>query len=412
MSIGSPFLNSSPRSFQRSWSILAPRLLIARIVVIALRFIYSHLAALGIVVIPREGGAMHLARLGRKRRGERGSSQHYNDRKWSTQAREPKCHSPGRIKKSPRESSAKVTRNHKDAREFCHYDPTPRTIREQRHSSVCYYGFRYYMPETGRWASRDPIEERGGLTLYGFVGNNGVRVVDVLGLTKYEDCVVTLLFDHGEQGERELEEWKTDAGRTFSPKGGPLPHYAAMAALGCHVCVSENITPHCSKFPPAGYDAWVGWVDEITGNEWDINPAWNGGLNIQKESTYNISSQIVVYARLVAENWKIGLDRGQEFATSCNQDPLCCCSSIKVRLEFGKSPYWAGKVRFPSASELILSAAEHIRGKGLINYIQQGEYTKADFPNLTKPTGGLSHDQRVMKTPFRKAVAEFKVEIE
>ena len=33
------------------------------------------------------------------------------------------------------------------------------------------YGFRYYIPVGGRWASRDPIGEEGGVNLYGFVGN-------------------------------------------------------------------------------------------------------------------------------------------------------------------------------------------------------------------------------------------------
>ena len=44
-----------------------------------------------------------------------------------------------------------------------------------------YYGFRYYSPVTGRWLSRDPIEEDGGLNLYAFVGNDGVNQVDLLG---------------------------------------------------------------------------------------------------------------------------------------------------------------------------------------------------------------------------------------
>lgn len=44
-----------------------------------------------------------------------------------------------------------------------------------------YYGYRYYDPVTGRWPSRDPIEEEGGINLYGFVGNNGVNQWDVLG---------------------------------------------------------------------------------------------------------------------------------------------------------------------------------------------------------------------------------------
>ena len=35
--------------------------------------------------------------------------------------------------------------------------------------------FRYYVPETGRWASRDPMGEEGGLNLYAFVGNNALN---------------------------------------------------------------------------------------------------------------------------------------------------------------------------------------------------------------------------------------------
>jgi len=47
---------------------------------------------------------------------------------------------------------------------------------------VAYYGYRYYDPNTGRWPSRDPIEEKGGVNLYGFVGNNGVNAWDLLGM--------------------------------------------------------------------------------------------------------------------------------------------------------------------------------------------------------------------------------------
>jgi RHS repeat-associated protein len=47
---------------------------------------------------------------------------------------------------------------------------------------VAFYGYRWYEPLTGRWPSRDPIEEEGGLNLYEFVRNNGIDVVDGLGL--------------------------------------------------------------------------------------------------------------------------------------------------------------------------------------------------------------------------------------
>ena len=48
-------------------------------------------------------------------------------------------------------------------------------------SGVPFYGFRYYLPDVGRWTSRDPIGEEGGVNLYGFVGNSPTDKIDVLG---------------------------------------------------------------------------------------------------------------------------------------------------------------------------------------------------------------------------------------
>src|SRR5690606_23453011 len=47
-----------------------------------------------------------------------------------------------------------------------------------------YYGYRYYDPVTGRWPSRDPIGERGGVNLYGFVDNSTLGGVDFLGFER------------------------------------------------------------------------------------------------------------------------------------------------------------------------------------------------------------------------------------
>ena len=54
---------------------------------------------------------------------------------------------------------------------------------------VADYLYRYYDPLTGRWPSRDPIEERGGVNLYGFVGNDG-NSIDVLGKCVTNCCCV------------------------------------------------------------------------------------------------------------------------------------------------------------------------------------------------------------------------------
>lgn len=47
-----------------------------------------------------------------------------------------------------------------------------------------YYGYRSYNPATGSWISRDPSEEKGGVNLYGFIGNDSLDFYDRLGLWK------------------------------------------------------------------------------------------------------------------------------------------------------------------------------------------------------------------------------------
>lgn len=54
-------------------------------------------------------------------------------------------------------------------------EPVPKRV------GVTDYTYRYYDPLTGRWPSRDPIEEKGGVNLYAFVGNNGITNYDHLG---------------------------------------------------------------------------------------------------------------------------------------------------------------------------------------------------------------------------------------
>ena len=48
-------------------------------------------------------------------------------------------------------------------------------------TGLYYYGYRYYFSDMGRWLSRDPIEEQGGLNLYGFVNNDPVNKWDLRG---------------------------------------------------------------------------------------------------------------------------------------------------------------------------------------------------------------------------------------
>jgi RHS repeat-associated protein len=52
-------------------------------------------------------------------------------------------------------------------------------------TGLLYYGYRYYDPLSGRWPSRDPIAEGGGINLYGFLLNRPLAETDLFGLATY-----------------------------------------------------------------------------------------------------------------------------------------------------------------------------------------------------------------------------------
>jgi len=48
-----------------------------------------------------------------------------------------------------------------------------------------YYGYRYYSLELGRWLTRDPIEEEGGINLYCMVDNDPINHIDSYGMSPW-----------------------------------------------------------------------------------------------------------------------------------------------------------------------------------------------------------------------------------
>jgi RHS repeat-associated protein len=74
------------------------------------------------------------------------------------------------------------------------------------------YQLRSYSPVLGRWLNRDPIEEEGGVNLYGFVDNGPVFTADSMGSAKFkgksktsgffysfsvDKCEVVIIYGHG-----------------------------------------------------------------------------------------------------------------------------------------------------------------------------------------------------------------------
>ena len=60
-------------------------------------------------------------------------------------------------------------------------------------TGLIYYNYRYYHPQFGRWLTRDPIGELGGVNLYGMCKNNTIYSYDKLGLSFW--CKLKELWD-------------------------------------------------------------------------------------------------------------------------------------------------------------------------------------------------------------------------
>jgi RHS repeat-associated protein len=87
-------------------------------------------------------------------------------------------------------------------------------------TDLIYYGYRYYNPSTGRWLSRDPMEEDSSVNLYGYIDNEPIDGYDFLGLF---DLYTHTDGSGGHAGITDDQGVNYDYGRyygTYSGKGG------------------------------------------------------------------------------------------------------------------------------------------------------------------------------------------------
>lgn len=63
-----------------------------------------------------------------------------------------------------------------------------------KETSLIYYNYRYYSPEQGKWISRDPIGERGGINIFSFVRNNPLNWWDSKGLDSCAEAQFIMAF--------------------------------------------------------------------------------------------------------------------------------------------------------------------------------------------------------------------------
>lgn len=109
----------------------------------------------------------------------------------------------------------------------------------------------FYNPETGRFLSRDPIEERGGENLYGFVRNDGVNKWDLLGLKlKQGDqitvkCHTTAGFGGDEAGIITVDEYSDTGGFESITQTTPKGVKTKVFGMGVRLRLSFKETNNC-----------------------------------------------------------------------------------------------------------------------------------------------------------------------
>lgn len=118
-------------------------------------------------------------------------------------------------------------------------------------------------PVTGRWPSRDPIEERGEINLYGFVGNEPISWIDRLGreplqsqLTQDEEAKASLMYlkNNNKDPGRPMDSYRREVlnERTKEPSLEELRDPYDYGSGGCD----------CGKIGlRRREDDWGGWKD-------------------------------------------------------------------------------------------------------------------------------------------------------
>jgi len=137
--------------------------------------------------------------------------------------------------------------------------------------------FRAYNPAEGRWLSRDPISESGGLNLYAYVFDAPVNAIDFLGLqpsvgdqeirsgTHLETCGAVGAFGVGF-----LAAAGVITGGTAIPLGLAFGFVSATGAVAVSIGTEHNLHPCACSQSPVNWNAWGGPYipNYTTPNDW------------------------------------------------------------------------------------------------------------------------------------------------
>jgi len=132
-----------------------------------------------------------------------------------------------------------------------------------------YYGHRFYHPVVGRWIGRDPIEERGGVNLYGFIHNDSMNGIDIVGLNGivfyFRPTPILRPIVQGQAGEYVMPR-----APTFRPTYSPSvrPNWSP-SQLPLPIVPNTELSPYST--PSNKFDPAVGF-DPASVRRWENSP--------------------------------------------------------------------------------------------------------------------------------------------
>ncbi|MBL9170755.1 MAG: RHS repeat-associated core domain-containing protein [Verrucomicrobiales bacterium] len=87
---------------------------------------------------------------------------------------------------------------------------------QDEESDLLYYGYRFYNASTGRWPSRDPVAEEGGVNLFMFALNAPISTLDYLGFVSIRKGDVLAVNKNGKKvGEVKIDTYRPDSFASF-----------------------------------------------------------------------------------------------------------------------------------------------------------------------------------------------------
>lgn len=215
----------------------------------------------------------------------------------------------------------------------------------------------FYDPVAGRWVSRDPIAERGGMNLYGFVHNSPFKWVDFLGREpagweregwKQRDEPDLVGKGWGKVGPQEINVDRCEAYLLFthSPKKGTFHwHFNGRCAVGGYIGCFPG-----KNNPPSDPDEFRNAYDDVS-QLWPSVPGHEHTMGLDDESA-ELNSDINQTATEV-ENLNNGHEMddpwGQHSMPKALQAALsptntkqlfdrlckspCCCKEIRITID-------------------------------------------------------------------------------